>query len=78
MGQFYESAAIVRDESSSKPEPARDPELYYQASTVPGAHLPHVWVGTVSNEGGARKLSTLDLVHPEQALRAALRRLLSR
>jgi 2,4-dichlorophenol 6-monooxygenase len=61
MGQFYESAAIVRDDGSSKPEPARDPELYYQASTVPGAHLPHVWVGTVSNEGGATKVSTLDL-----------------
>ena len=61
MGQFYESAGIVRDDGSSKPEPARDPELYYQASTVPGSHLPHVWVGTVSNEGGARKVSTLDL-----------------
>jgi 2,4-dichlorophenol 6-monooxygenase len=61
MGQFYESAAIVNDDGSSPPEPARDPELYYQASTVPGSHLPHVWVGTVSNEGGAKKVSTLDL-----------------
>ena len=55
MGQFYESTAIVPD-GSRRPEPARDPELYYQASTVPGSHLPHVWVGDAM-----RKLSTLDL-----------------
>jgi 2,4-dichlorophenol 6-monooxygenase len=55
MGQFYESTAIVSD-GSSRPEPQRDPELYYQPSTVPGSHLPHVWVGDA-----ARKLSTLDL-----------------
>jgi 2,4-dichlorophenol 6-monooxygenase len=55
MGQFYESAAVLAD-GSSRPEPVRDPELYYQPSTVPGSHLPHVWVGDA-----ARKLSTLDL-----------------
>jgi 2,4-dichlorophenol 6-monooxygenase len=44
LGQFYESAAVVPD-GSSRPEPARDPDLYYEASTVPGAHLPHAWVG---------------------------------
>jgi 2,4-dichlorophenol 6-monooxygenase len=37
---------------------ARDPELYYQPSTRPGAKLPHAWlVGS-----GGRRLSTLDLV----------------
>jgi 2,4-dichlorophenol 6-monooxygenase len=55
MGQFYASAAVVGD-GSVRPEPVRDPELYYQPSTVPGAHLPHVWVGDA-----ARRLSTLDL-----------------
>jgi 2,4-dichlorophenol 6-monooxygenase len=55
MGQFYSSTAIVSD-GSSRPEPQRDPELYYQPSTVPGSHLPHVWVGDAT-----RKLSTLDL-----------------
>jgi 2,4-dichlorophenol 6-monooxygenase len=55
MGQFYESTAIVSD-GSSRPEPDRDPELYFQPSTVPGARLPHVWVGD-----STRKLSTLDL-----------------
>ncbi len=55
LGQFYGSAAVVSD-GSARPEPDRDPELYYQPSTVPGAHLPHVWVGD-----SRRKLSTLDL-----------------
>jgi 2,4-dichlorophenol 6-monooxygenase len=55
LGQFYQSTAIVGD-GTTRPEPARDPELYYQASTVPGSHLPHVWVGDA-----ASKVSTLDL-----------------
>jgi 2,4-dichlorophenol 6-monooxygenase len=55
MGQFYASTAIVPD-GSARPEPDRDPELYFQPSTVPGARLPHVWVGD-----STRKLSTLDL-----------------
>lgn len=55
LGQHYASSAIVGD-GTSKPEPARDPELYYEASTHPGGRLPHAWVGD-SN----RKLSTHDL-----------------
>lgn len=55
MGQFYTSAAVVSD-GSVRPAPDRDPELYYQPSTVPGARLPHVWVGDHT-----RRLSTLDL-----------------
>jgi len=55
LGQFYQSTAIVGD-GTTRPAPARDPELYYQASTVPGSHLPHVWVGDA-----ATKVSTLDL-----------------
>jgi 2,4-dichlorophenol 6-monooxygenase len=55
MGQHYESSAIVGD-GTSRPEPARDPELYYEASTHPGGRLPHAWVGDSS-----RKLSTHDL-----------------
>jgi len=55
MGQFYESAAIVPD-GSTRPAPARDPELYYEPSTVPGSRLPHAWVGDTLH-----KLSTLDL-----------------
>ena len=55
LGQFYQSTAIVGD-GATRPAPARDPELYYQASTVPGSHLPHVWVGDA-----AARVSTLDL-----------------
>ena len=56
LGQFYQSAAVAGD-GSARPEPVRDHELYYQASTVPGARLPHAWVGD-----SRHKLSTLDLV----------------
>jgi 2,4-dichlorophenol 6-monooxygenase len=55
LGQFYTSGAIVPD-GTSPPEPDRDPDLYYQASTVPGAHLPHAWVGD-----NLRKLAMMDL-----------------
>ena len=56
MNQRYESAAVVPDGS---PEPAwqRDKELYYQASTRPGAHLPHVFVFDKTY----RPVSTLDI-----------------
>lgn len=55
MGQFYESDAIAPD-GTERPEPTRDPELYYEPSTQPGARLPHVWVGDAKN-----KYSTHDL-----------------
>jgi 2,4-dichlorophenol 6-monooxygenase len=55
LGQFYTSEAVVGD-GSRRPEPTRDPELYFQPSTVPGARLPHAWVGD-----GTYKVSTLDL-----------------
>ena len=55
LGQFYVSPAVVGD-GSLRPEPTRDPELYYQPSTVPGGRLPHVWVGD-----SFRKISTHDL-----------------
>jgi 2,4-dichlorophenol 6-monooxygenase len=55
LGQFYESSAIVPD-GSKRPEPSRDPDLYYQHSTVPGSHVPHAWVGD-----NKRKLAIMDL-----------------
>ena len=55
MNQRYRSAAVVSD-GTPEPEWRRDPELYFQPSTRPGAHLPHAWLG---REG--RKISTLDL-----------------
>lgn len=55
MNQRYVSGAIIPD---GTPEPAytRDAELYYQATTWPGARLPHVWLGD-----NGHKISTLDL-----------------
>lgn len=55
LGQFYESTAVVSD-GSARPESDRDAELYYQPSTVPGARLPHVWVGN-----NRKQYSTHDL-----------------
>ena len=55
--QRYASSAVVAD-GTPAPEWKRDPELYFQASTRPGAHLPHVWVFDRDN----REVSTLDLV----------------
>jgi 2,4-dichlorophenol 6-monooxygenase len=57
MNQRYESSAVVSDQSP-EPEWKRDKELYYQASTRPGAHLPHVWVFDRDH----REVSTLDIV----------------
>jgi 2,4-dichlorophenol 6-monooxygenase len=54
LGQFYESGAVVPD--GPRPEPARDPVLFYHPTTTPGSRLPHVWVGDAR-----RKLSTHDL-----------------
>ncbi|MBS0124461.1 FAD-dependent monooxygenase [Aestuariicoccus sp. KMU-90] len=56
MGQRYRSGAVVSD-GTPEPEYTRDRELYYHATTWPGARLPHVWL---EHEG--RKVSTLDLV----------------
>jgi len=55
LGQRYRSAAVVPD-GTPEPEYDRDPELYYHATTWPGARLPHCWL---EHEG--RKVSTHDL-----------------
>jgi 2,4-dichlorophenol 6-monooxygenase len=56
MNQRYRSGAAITD---GQPEPAftKDPELYCQQTSWPGARLPHAWV--FSNTG--EKISTLDL-----------------
>ncbi|MGY1706578.1 FAD-dependent oxidoreductase [Geodermatophilus sp. SYSU D00697] len=54
--QRYASSAVVPD-GTPMPEYRRDPVLYAQATTWPGAKTPHTWV-TV----GGRRTSTLDLV----------------
>ncbi len=52
----YASAAVVPD-GTAMPEFSRDPELFAQPTTWPGAKFPHTWV----TEQGKR-VSTLDLV----------------
>ena len=55
MNHRYVSAAVAPD---GTPEPPfmEDAELYSQATTWPGAHLPHVWL-----EKNRKQVSTLDV-----------------
>lgn len=55
LNQRYVSSAVCSD-GSKDPGFSRDKEYFYQASTRPGAHLPHAWL-TESQ----RRVSTLDL-----------------
>jgi 2,4-dichlorophenol 6-monooxygenase len=55
FNQRYRSAAVVGD-GTDEPAFERDSELYYQATTWPGARLPHSWVMR-----NGRQLSTIDL-----------------
>ncbi len=54
--QRYASSAVVGD-GTPMPEYRRDPELFAQPTTWPGAKIPHTWVTRVG-----RRVSTLDLV----------------
>ena len=56
LGQNYAGSSAVVGDGTTLPEPARDPELYYEPHTTPGVRLPHCWVGDSST-----KLSTHDL-----------------
>jgi 2,4-dichlorophenol 6-monooxygenase len=56
LGYRYQSDAIVED-GSPDPTPARDPQLYYQPTTRPGARVPHARL-----EQDGVPLSSLDLV----------------
>ncbi|MEU4097691.1 FAD-dependent monooxygenase [Streptomyces sp. NPDC026673] len=55
LNQRYESAAVVPD-GTADPGFDRDPELYHQPSSRPGAKVPHAWL-----TAGTRTVSTLDL-----------------
>lgn len=56
LGQRYTSGAVL-DDGTPFPASTRDPELYYHATSHPGAYLPHAWV-----ERDRTRISTLDLV----------------
>ncbi|MBY4571748.1 2,4-dichlorophenol 6-monooxygenase [Gordonia sihwensis] len=56
LGHRYTSTAVVGD-GTPFPAHTRDPELYYQPTTHPGAYMPHVWI-----ERNGEQISTLDAV----------------
>ena len=58
LNQRYESGAVVPDPAVGPEEWPHHPELYLQATTRPGAKLPHAWL--VGPDGC--RLSTLDVV----------------
>lgn len=59
MNQVYRSSAVVDDGAELVYD--RDPQLFIQPSSHPGARLPHAWVGDAT-----RTVSTLDLASPER------------
>ncbi|WP_329025253.1 FAD-dependent monooxygenase [Streptomyces sp. NBC_00690] len=63
LGQRYASSAVVPD-GTTEPAYLRDPELFHQPTTHPGASLPHAWL-----EHAGERISTLDLAgHGDFAL----------
>jgi 2,4-dichlorophenol 6-monooxygenase len=56
MNQRYKSNAVVTN-GAKPPKFTRDAELFYQASSFPGARMPHAWL-----ERDRKRLSSLDLV----------------
>lgn len=58
LNQRCRSSAVLPDPAAGEETWARDPELYLQATTRPGAKMPHAWL--VGPEG--RRISTLDVV----------------
>lgn len=56
LGYRYRTGARV-DDGSPEPLVSGHPDVNYEATTWPGARLPHAWI-----EKGLRRISTLDLV----------------
>lgn len=57
MNQRYVSGAVLADRFAKPETWARDPQLHVQATTRPGAKIPHVWL--VGRDG--LRVSTLDV-----------------
>lgn len=57
LNQRYRSSAVLPDPAAAHEVFTRDPLLYLQATTRPGAKIPHVWL---TDEDGL-KVSTLDV-----------------
>ncbi len=59
LNHRYQSSAVVSD-GTAEPEFTKDKELYYHATTWPGARLPHVWLRR--GDFGKDVVSSLDIV----------------
>jgi 2,4-dichlorophenol 6-monooxygenase len=57
LNQRYTSTAVIPDPELGAEEFTRDPQMYLQATTRPGAKLPHAWL--IDTTG--RRISTLDV-----------------
>jgi 2,4-dichlorophenol 6-monooxygenase len=57
LNQRYASTAVLADPTVGEEQWPRDRELYLQATTRPGAKIPHAWL--VDEQG--RRVSTLDV-----------------
>ncbi|KAL2689098.1 hypothetical protein Neosp_003150 [[Neocosmospora] mangrovei] len=57
LGQRYSASNAVIEDGTPFPPRKRDPVLYYEPTTHPGAYLPHAWV-----EHKHQRLSTLDII----------------
>ncbi len=57
MNQRYASSAVIPDEQAGPETWQRDPELYLQPTTRPGAKIPHAWL--IDRCG--QRISTLDV-----------------
>ncbi len=60
LNQTYQSAAVVPD-GTTEPASQRDPDLYHQPTTWPGARLPHCWL-----EWDRKAVSTHDVCGKER------------
>jgi 2,4-dichlorophenol 6-monooxygenase len=57
LNQRYASTAVVADPSAGEERFRRDRQVHLQATTRPGAKLPHVWLV----DRGGHRISTLDV-----------------
>jgi 2,4-dichlorophenol 6-monooxygenase len=57
LNQRYESSAVIPEPDAGEEVWKRDGSLYLQATTRPGAKLPHVWLV----DAGGGQVSTLDV-----------------
>lgn len=57
LGHRYSGSCAVVDDGTPFPRHQRDPVLYYEPTTHPGAYLPHAWV-----QHEQRLISTLDIL----------------